>query len=89
MKNDKFLLFSQFEKIICNNNSVPCSFNIFIRLEEKVMKKVANLFTKKNVSGAFNCLALFFVILSSQLLCMWYIHQPEFPAEADKFRKFK
>ena len=53
------------------------------------MKKVVNQLAKKNFGGAVNCLALLFVVLSSQLCCYWYLHQPEFPAEADKYRKFK
>lgn len=58
-------------------------------MEETVMKKVVNFVTKKGVMGAFNCLSLLFLILNAQLLCAWYLHQPEFPAEADQFRKFK
>ncbi len=53
------------------------------------MKKAVNNLAKKNVFGVMNCLALLFVVLSSQLCCIWYFHQPEFPAEADKYRKFK
>ncbi|MCI9462529.1 MAG: cyclic lactone autoinducer peptide [Lachnospiraceae bacterium] len=53
------------------------------------MRKAAKLLKKKNVWGLLNCLALFFVIFNSQLLCFWYTHQPELPAEADKYRKFK
>lgn len=53
------------------------------------MKKAVNSLTKKNVFGVVNCLALLLTVLTSQLLCAWYFHQPEFPAEADKYRKFK
>lgn len=53
------------------------------------MKKAVNKVAKKNLFGVMNCLALLFVVLSSQLCCIWYLHQPEFPAEADKYRKFK
>lgn len=53
------------------------------------MKKVVNVLTKKSVLGVVNSLALLFTIFSSQLLCVWYMHQPELPAEADKYRKFK
>ncbi|MDE7341997.1 MAG: cyclic lactone autoinducer peptide [Lachnospiraceae bacterium] len=53
------------------------------------MKKAVSKLSKKNFWGAVNCLALLFTVLTSQLLCAWYFHQPEFPAEADKYRKFK
>jgi cyclic lactone autoinducer peptide len=62
---------------------------IFFRIGGNVMKKAVSKLSKKNFWGAMNCLALLFTVLTSQLLCAWYFHQPEFPAEADKYRKFK
>lgn len=53
------------------------------------MKKAVKKLAKKNVFGIVNSLALLFVVLSSQLCCIWYLHQPELPVEADKYRKFK
>lgn len=53
------------------------------------MKKAEKLSRKKNLLGVLNCLALCFTIFGAQQLCFWYVHQPEFPAEADKYRKFK
>lgn len=61
----------------------------FLRIGGIVMKKAVNNLAKKNLFGVVNCLALLFTVLTSQLLCAWYFHQPEFPAEADKYRKFK
>ena len=61
----------------------------FWRIGGIIVKKAVNNLAKKNVFGVMNCLALLFVVLSSQLCCIWYFHQPEFPAEADKYRKFK
>lgn len=53
------------------------------------MRKALNLLGRKQFMGILNCLALFFTVYNARLLCFWYAHQPEFPAEADKFRKFK
>lgn len=53
------------------------------------MKKVVNFMRQKNVWSVLNCLALAVVVSNAQQCCFWFGHQPEFPAEADKFRKFK
>lgn len=55
----------------------------------KKMRKIMNVLHKKGLWGALNCLALSVVVLNAQQCCYWYFHQPEFPAEADKYRKFK
>ncbi len=65
------------------------SSKIFLRIGGIIMKNAVNKLAKKIVFGVMNCLALLFVVLSSQLCCIWYLHQPEFPVEADKYRKFK
>ena len=53
------------------------------------MRKIVNGLMNKGVFGALNCLALSVAVLNAQQCCFWFIHQPKFPAEADKFRKFK
>lgn len=53
------------------------------------MKRVVNFLKHKGIFGALNCLALSVVVLNAQQCCYWFGHQPEFPASADKFRKFK
>ena len=53
------------------------------------MRKIVNGLMNKGVFGALNCLALSVAVLNAQQCCYWFIHQPKFPAEADKFRKFK
>lgn len=56
---------------------------------EENMRRVINFLKQKSVWGALNCLALSVVVLNAQQCCYWFWHQPEFPAQADKFRKFK
>lgn len=34
-----------------------------------------------------NCLSLKLVARSANSACVWYFHQPEFPEEANKFKK--
>ena len=53
------------------------------------MKKVINLLKSKSVMGVLNCMALSAVVLNAQQCCFWFSHQPEFPAEADRFKKIK
>ena len=53
------------------------------------MRRIVNFVKQKNVLSALNCLALSVVVLNAQQCCYWFMHQPEFPAEADQFRKFK
>lgn len=53
------------------------------------MKKVWKFLKEKRVWGAMNALAIATVALGAGRYCYWFFHQPEFPAEADKFRKFK
>ena len=65
------------------------SSKIFLRIGGIIMKNAVNKLANKYVFGVRNCLALLFVVLSSQLWGIWYLHQPEFPVEADKYRKFK
>lgn len=36
-----------------------------------------------------NCLALITVVQTANVACVWAFHQPEFPREADKYRKLK
>ena len=52
------------------------------------MRKVVNYLKEKGIWGIANCLALSVVVLNAQQCCYWFVHQPEFPVEADKFRKF-
>lgn len=53
------------------------------------MRKIMNVLQKKGLWSALNCLALSVVVLNAQQCCYWYLHQPEFPTEADIYRKFK
>lgn len=53
------------------------------------MRKVIFSLGKKKVWSLCNCLALAMVVLTSQTMCAWIYHQPDFPEEANKFRKFK
>lgn len=57
-------------------------------MEEK-MRRVTNFLRRKSVWAVLNSLALSVVVLNAQQCCFWIYHQPEFPAQADKFRKFK
>lgn len=53
------------------------------------MKNIICTMKKKNLVGVLNCLALLMTIIGAQTFCYWFYHQPELPAEADKYRKFK
>lgn len=53
------------------------------------MRKLTNFLKNKSVWCVLNCMALSIVALNAQQCCYWFYHQPEMPAEADKFRKFK
>lgn len=53
------------------------------------MKRLINSIKEKNCMGILNCMALSMVVLSAQTFCFWFWHQPDFPEEADKYRKFK
>lgn len=53
------------------------------------MRRIVNFLKQKNVLGVLNCMALSVVVLNAQQCCYWFMHQPEFPTAADKFRKFK
>lgn len=53
------------------------------------MKKIMKFLRGKGALGAMNALAIATVALGAQQCCYWFFHQPEFPAEADQFRKFK
>ena len=57
--------------------------------EEMKMKKIMKFLRGKGALGAMNALAIATVALGAQQCCYWFFHQPEFPAEADQFRKFK
>lgn len=48
------------------------------------MKKI----TSKLLS-LLNCLAVLFVIQSANAACSWMFHQPEFPKEANRFKKIR
>ena len=53
------------------------------------MKKVRDFLKNKNVWSVLNCLALTVTVLNVQQCCYWFMHQPEVPEEADRFRTFK
>ena len=53
------------------------------------MRKLTNFLKNKSAWCVLNCMALSIVALNAQQCCYWFMHQPEMPAEADKFRKFK
>ena len=42
---------------------------------------------KKFLMGCANLMALMMVVQTANSACVWVIHQPEFPAEAEKFKK--
>lgn len=52
------------------------------------MTKVKKILSKKSFWKVSNCLALAMVIMTSQSMCAWIYHQPDFPEEANKFRKY-
>lgn len=53
------------------------------------MKKIISFLKEKKIWDVTNTLAIAIVALGAQQRCYWFFHQPEIPAEADKFRKFK
>lgn len=53
------------------------------------MQKMIHLLGKKKLWGLANSLAVAMVVLTSQTMCVWMFHQPDFPEEANKYRKFK
>ena len=53
------------------------------------MKKIVHALKGKRFWTAVNVMALSVVILNAQQCCYWFMHQPEFPESADKYRKFK
>ena len=52
------------------------------------MRGIVDFMKKKSVWGALNCMALAVVVMNAQQCCYWFAHQPEFPTEANKYRKF-
>ncbi len=42
---------------------------------------------KKGIMGCTNALALLLVVQTANSACVWVIHQPEFPKEAEKFKR--
>ncbi len=42
---------------------------------------------KTGIMGLSNAMALFMVLQTANSACVWVIHQPEFPKEAEKFKK--
>lgn len=47
---------------------------------KNIVKRIASV-------GVLNSLALILVIQNSNQACMWIFHQPEFPEQAEKFKK--
>lgn len=41
----------------------------------------------KCIVRCFNALAVLMVMQTANSACVWIIHQPEFPKEAEKFKK--
>ena len=41
----------------------------------------------KKLVGILNCFAMLLVAQSANAACIFYFHQPEFPVEANKFKK--
>ena len=50
------------------------------------MMKIKN-FVVKNIVTCMNALALLLVVQNANSACVWLMHQPEFPQEAEKFKK--
>lgn len=49
--------------------------------------RLNNFFFKKEIVGFLNCMALLLVAQTANVACLWIFHQPEFPKEANKFKK--
>ncbi len=44
---------------------------------------------KRVMSGCVNAMAMIMVTQTANSACVWIVHQPKFPKEADKFKKKK
>ena len=44
-------------------------------------------FMGSKMAALINCFALLLVMQTANSACLWIVHQPEFPKEADKFKK--
>lgn len=53
--------------------------------EENVVKLKDIL--RKGMASCINALAMVMVVQSANSACVWVLHQPEFPKEAEKYRK--
>lgn len=42
---------------------------------------------KKKFICCINVLAMMMVVQTANSACVWIVHQPEFPSEANKFKK--
>lgn len=49
--------------------------------------KLKNFILKKKLIGILNCIAIMLVVQTANTACLWVYHQPEFPAEANKYKK--
>lgn len=43
---------------------------------------------KKLALGCVNALAMLMVVQTANSACIWVVHQPEFPKEAEKLKKW-
>lgn len=48
-----------------------------------------NILAKKNIMEIVNILAIILVRQTANSSCAWVFHQPEFPDEANKFKRVK
>ena len=62
------------------------SVTICFESRKENMMKIKN-FVVKNIVTCMNALALLLVVQNANSACVWLMHQPEFPQEAEKFKK--
>ena len=60
--------------------------NVVLKLKMKI-KNINKSFFYRAGMGAVNAMALFLVYQTANATCMWLFHQPEFPKEAEKFKR--
>lgn len=41
------------------------------------------------IGAFFNCIALMLVIQGANTACVWIFHQPDFPEQANKYKRIK
>lgn len=49
---------------------------------------IVKKFLGKGIMGMINAVALFLIMMTANSACIWLAHQPAFPEEAYKFKKY-